>query len=287
MTTGDVSSVAGAGEHWFDSHCHLQDTYRPGGVEAVQAVAQAAAAGVVGLVCVGTDAETSRQAVALVDEVRTAVSGGAVGMDRGSFGAWATVGLHPHDASKGLDEVEEVLDDALARHPGVVVAVGECGLDYHYDHSPRPAQRQMFAAQLALAKRRDLTLVVHTRDAWDDTLDILHSGDRPERVVVHCFTGGANEARRCLDLGAFLSFSGIVTFKTADDVRAAAALCPPDRLLVETDAPFLAPVPHRGEDNRPALVTVVGEAVATVKGVSPYELAESSRAATHAAFALP
>jgi TatD DNase family protein len=286
MTTDDVSSTAGADERWFDSHCHLQDTYRPGGVEAVPAVAQAAEAGVVGLVCVGTDAETSRQAVALVDEVRAAVSAGTVAAGSGSFGAWATVGLHPHDASKGLDEVEEVLDGALARQPGVVVAVGECGLDYHYDHSPRPAQREMFAAQLALAKQRDLTLVVHTRDAWDDTLDILHSADRPERVVVHCFTGGADEARRCLDLGAFLSFSGIVTFKTADDVRAAATLCPPERLLVETDAPFLAPVPHRGEDNRPALVTVVGAAVAALKGVSHHELAESSRAATHAAFAL-
>jgi TatD DNase family protein len=196
------------------------------------------------------------------------------------------VGLHPHDASKGLEEVEGVLDEALARQPGVVVAVGECGLDYHYDHSPRPAQREMFAAQLALAKSRDLTLVVHTRDAWDDTLDILHSAERPERVVVHCFTGGADEARRCLDIGAFLSFSGIVTFKTADDVRAAATLCPSDRLLVETDAPFLAPVPHRGEDNRPALVTVVGEAVASLKGVAPHEVAHSSRAATLAAFAL-
>jgi len=106
------------------------------------------------------------------------------------------------------------------------VAVGECGLDYHYDHSPRPIQREMFAAQVALAKRRELTLVVHTREAWDDTLDILSTADRPERVVVHCFTGGPDEARRCLALDAFLSFSGIVTFKSADDVRAAAGAVP-------------------------------------------------------------
>jgi TatD DNase family protein len=252
----------------------------------MDAVAQAAGADVVGLVCVGTDAETSRQAVALVDEVRTAVAGAGAGVPVG-FGAWATVGLHPHDASNGVAEVVGVLEDALANHPGTVVAVGECGLDYHYDHSPRAVQREVFAAQVALAKSRDLTLVIHTRQAWDDTFDILTGAERPDRVVMHCFTGGPEEARRCLDLDAYLSFSGIVTFKYADDVRAAAALCPFDRLLVETDAPFLAPVPHRGEDNRPAFVPLVGAAVAAVKGVTPAALARSSRAATATAFALP
>jgi TatD DNase family protein len=285
MTVGGASVGVGGDGRWIDSHCHLQDTYRPGGVDILHAVQLAAAAGVVGLVCVGTDAETSRQAVALAVEVRAAAESNSAAVPA-DFGAWATVGLHPHDASQGLGEVEQVLDDALAAHPGVVVAVGECGLDYHYDHSPRPVQRQMFAAQLALARSRDLTLVVHTRDAWDDTLDILSGADRPARVVVHCFTGGSDEARRCLDLDAFLSFSGIVTFKTADDVRAAAALCPLDHLLVETDAPFLAPVPHRGEDNRPALVPVVGVAVAAVKAVTPDTLAASSSAAARAAFAL-
>ncbi len=234
----------------------------------------------------GTDAETSRQAVDLVSEVRAAAGSEPVAAVPEDFGAWATVGLHPHDASHGLSEVERVLDDALARRPSLVVAVGECGLDYHYDHSPRPAQREMFAAQAALAKSHDLTLVVHSRAAWDDTLDILTTVDRPDRVVMHCFTGGPDEARRCLDLDAFVSFSGIVTFKNADDVRAAAALVPLDRLLVETDAPFLAPVPHRGEDNRPALVSLVGMAVAAVKGVVTDELAASSRAATRVAFAL-
>jgi TatD DNase family protein len=144
----------------------------------------------------------------------------------------------------------------------------------------------MFAAQVALARRLALTLVVHTRNAWDDTLDILRAENRPERIVLHCFTGGPEEARRCLDLDAFLSFSGIVTFKSADDVRAAAALCPLDRLLVETDAPFLAPVPHRGESNRPALVPVVGEAVAAVKAMAPEDLAASSMSAARRAFAL-
>ena len=165
--------------------------------------------------------------------------------------------------------------------------MGECGFDYHYEHSPRGAQRLAFAAQVDLARRRGLTLVVHSRDAWDDTLDVLCAEGPPERTVLHCFTGGPAEARRCLDAGAYLSFSGIVTFKAADDVRAAAALCPLDRLLVETDAPFLAPVPHRGRENRPAWVAVVGAAVAEVKGMAPDALARASAAATRAAFALP
>jgi TatD DNase family protein len=288
MTLSEVSEVSEGPTvvgRWIDSHCHLQDGYRPGDIDALQVVADAAAAGVVGLVCVGTDARTSRQAVDFVEQVRTAGRSGEAAVPA-EFGAWATVGLHPHDASNGLGEVETVLADAVGRNPGVVVAVGECGLDYHYDHSPRPAQREMFAAQVALAQRSGLTLVVHTRDAWDDTLDILNAESRPERIVLHCFTGGPEQARRCLDLDAFLSFSGIVTFKSADDVRAAAALCPVDRLLIETDAPFLAPVPHRGEDNRPALVSVVGETVAAVKSMTVEDLAASSTAAARRAFAL-
>src|SRR5207247_6726364 len=133
-------------------------------------------------------------------------------------------------------------------------------------------QRSVFAQQIALAFERNLALVVHTREAWDDTFDILESEGVPPRTVLHCFTGGPDEARRGLDVGAYLSFSGIVTFKGADDVRAAAALCPLDRLLVETDAPYLAPVPHRGQPNRPAWVRVVGEAVAAVRGCPPGEV---------------
>jgi TatD DNase family protein len=165
------------------------------------------------------------------------------------------------------------------------VAVGECGLDYHYDHSPRAVQRDVFAAQVDLARARSLPLVVHTREAWDDTFDIL-AASKPERLVFHCFTGGPNEARRCLDLGAYLSFSGIVTFANAHDVRQAAALCPLDRLLVETDAPFLAPVPHRGRANQPAFVSLVGEAVAAVKGVSANVLANFSTSSAISVFAL-
>jgi TatD DNase family protein len=222
------------------------------------------------LVCVGTDVEQSRQALALAgDEV------------------WATVGLHPHDAAQGVEGVAALLDEVVEPGRSSLVAVGECGLDYHYDHSPRATQRDAFAAQVALAHRHGLALVVHSREAWDDTLAILESEAVPERTVFHCFTGGASEARRCLDLGGFLSFSGIVTFKGADDVREAAALCPAERLLVETDSPFLAPVPHRGRPNEPAFVPLVGAAVAEVRGEAAEDVATSSWAATAAAFALP
>jgi TatD DNase family protein len=247
------------------------------------ALAEAAAVGVRGVVCVGTDAETSRQAVALAASVRGSGPGGA---GPGRLGAWATVGLHPHDASRGLAEVETTLNEVLAEQPGVVVAVGECGLDYHYDHSPRAAQREVFAAQSAWAIERGLALVVHCRDAWDDTFDVLRTAGPPGRTVLHCFTGGPDEARRFLEIGAYLSFSGIVTFKGASEIRDAAALCPLDRLLVETDAPFLAPVPHRGKENRPAWVVEVGHAVAAVKGCTPDALAASSSAATRSVFAL-
>ena len=134
---------------------------------------------------------------------------------------------------------------------------------------PEPVQREAFAAQIGLAAELDLTLVVHTREAWDDTFDILASEGPPARWVLHCFTGGPAEAERGLEMGAMLSFSGIVTFKSADDVRAAAVACPLDRLLVETDSPYLAPVPYRGRPNSPALVPVVGAAVAAVRGDGP------------------
>ena len=237
---------------WTDEHCHLGDgTDR--WPDAAEAIAEARAAGVERMITVGCDRATSRIAISIASA---------------HDGVWATAGVHPHDASQGLDGIEELLSDPT------VVAVGECGLDYHYDHSPRDVQREVFAAQVAMAARHDLALVVHSRDAWEDTFAILAAEGVPDRTVLHCFTGGPDEARRCLDLGAYLSFSGIVTFPGAPEVREAAALCPPDRLLVETDSPFLAPVPHRGRPNRPALVPVVGAVVAEVRGVPVEDVSE-------------
>ena len=159
-----------------------------------------------------------------------------------------------------------------------VVAIGECGLDHHYDHSPGPAQAEAFRVQIRLAHELDRTLVIHTREAWDETFAILDDEGVPSRTVFHCFTGGPDEARACLDRGAALSFSGIVTFKTADDVRAAAAITPSDRMLVETDSPYLAPVPHRGQPNRPAWVAVVGAGLAAARAESVRTVADATRA---------
>jgi TatD DNase family protein len=236
---------------WDDSHCHLDPA------TAAEHVSEARAAGVERIVNVGTDVDGSRAAV------ETA---------RRFDGVWATAGVHPHEARHGLDGLDAVLGE-----PGVV-AVGECGLDYHYDHSPRAVQRSVFAEQIALAHRHALALVIHTREAWDDTFAILATEGAPQRTVFHCFSGGPGEAERALEIGACLSFSGIVTFKNATGIREAVALVPIDRVLVETDSPYLAPVPHRGRPNRPAWVVEVGRAVAEVRGAAVGDVAAAVRA---------
>lgn len=248
MTT---SREGAPGPEWFDQHCHLPDS------GAASVVDDARAAGVVGMVDVGCDVAGSLSAISRA---------------RSLSGVWATAGVHPHEASGGIEGLEALLTCVE------VVAVGECGLDYHYLHSPEVAQREVFAAQVGLAHQHGLALVVHTRDAWADTFAILEAEGVPERTVIHCFSGGPDEARRCLDLGASLSFSGIVTFASALEVQAAAVLCPDDRLLVETDSPYLAPVPHRGRPNRPALVAVVGARLAELRGVGPGWMAALTRA---------
>jgi TatD DNase family protein len=255
---------------WIDSHCHLQDAD-----DLSLALTRAREVGVEGFICIGTTEETSREAVRIATE-------------HAGENVWATVGLHPHEASAGTASVASVLAEHASgeRRAGSVVAVGECGLDYHYEYSPRDAQRQSFAEQIALAKELDLCLVIHTREAWDDTFEILTSEGVPQRTVIHCFTGGVVEARRCVDLGAYLSFSGIVTFKNANDVRDAAVYCPDDRLIVETDAPYLAPVPYRGKPNEPSFVSIVGSAVAELRGCPSEDLAELTRANTVRAFEL-
>jgi TatD DNase family protein len=237
---------------WTDDHCHLPEEPE----RAAPFIAAAAEVGVVRMVTVGCDVGQSAAYQRLA-----AANPGVV---------WATAGVHPHDSKDGIEGLEDLLD-----RPGVV-AVGECGLDYHYDHSPRDVQREVFAAQIALAHTHDLALVIHTREAWDDTFAILDEGGVPPRTVFHCFSGGPEEARACLDRGALLSFSGIVSFPSAGDLRAAAALCPAERLLVETDSPYLAPVPHRGKKNQPAWVTLVGEAVAAARGERVEAVAEAT-----------
>lgn len=250
---------------WVDSHAHLWSL----SVDADAALDRARAAQVDGVVCVATDAVSAEACIAIAtrhDDV------------------WATAGLHPHDATRLDDEWDMI---AALASSATVVAVGETGLDFYYEHSPPEIQEASFRRHIALAKALDRALVVHTRDAWPDTFRILGDEGPPARTVFHCFTGGPDEARRALDLGAWLSFSGIVSFRNADPVRAAAALTPLTRLLVETDAPYLAPVPHRGRENEPALVPVVGAALAAAKGLEPAAIATATAAAATAVFGLP
>jgi TatD DNase family protein len=250
----------------IDSHAHLADRAFEGDLEAV--IARARAVPLAGILCIvdPSDDDEARRAsgvLALWDAIRT------------------TSGVHPHRAAAfaaAPDAAARLADARLAAEP-LVRAIGEVGLDYHYDFAPRDAQRAVFAAQIGLACDRGLPLVVHTREADDDTIALLRGeGGGRARGVFHCFSGGAQLARRVLDLGFYLSFSGIVSFPKAGAVREAAALVPLDRVLVETDCPYLAPVPHRGTRNEPARVRDVVRALAESRG----EDAETVAAATTA-----
>lgn len=248
---------------WIDDHCHLDRDP----VRAAEQVAAAAEVGVERLISVGCDVSQSADYIEIARRHPGVV--------------WATAGVHPHDAKDGIGGLEALLVEPE------VVAVGECGLDFHYDHSPRDQQADVFAAQIALALAHDLALVIHTREAWPETFDILAAEGVPPRTVFHCFSGGPDEARRCLDLGGVLSFSGIVSFPSATDLHAAARLCPLDRLLVETDSPYLAPVPHRGKKNQPAWVVDVAAALATVKAVALQDVASATWGTARATYGLP
>jgi TatD DNase family protein len=243
---------------WIDSHCHLQLDLKEGDT-AGAAVARAVEAGVERMICIGTDVATSHQAVELAAAYPV---------------VWATVGLHPHDASRLAAEWDGLIE--LSRSDRVV-GVGESGFDLYYRHSEPDQQEEAFRAHLRLARDAGLALVIHSRDAWDETFSVLESEGVPPRTVFHCFTGGPREAERALALGAHLSFSGIVSFRNAEPVRQAAGLTPPERLLVETDSPFLAPVPHRGRTNEPAYLPAVGAAVAAARGSTPAEIAALTR----------
>ena len=238
---------------WVDTHCHVTYEDIPGGADA--ALVAAREAGVKRMITIGTDVATSRAAIDLAAKHKD---------------VWGTVGLHPHDAKHGLDGLHELINQPR------VVAIGECGLDYFYDHSDRAVQREIFAAQIALAHEHNLALVIHTREAWDETFEILDSCGVPKQTIFHCFTGSPVEAKKCLDRDAFISFSGIVTFKKAQEIRDAAKICSPEKMLVETDSPFLAPVPHRGISNQPAYLVDVGACLAQVRNVSINEIANQT-----------
>jgi TatD DNase family protein len=244
-----------------DSHCHLADpVFAPDLDEVVE---RAREAGITHVLCVlaagdgGEEAQAGRLAAIF-------------------SGARFAVGVHPHQAHEcaAPGRASELVRAAFEANP-LVRAVGEIGLDYHYDFSPRAVQRLVFAEQVALARELNRPVIIHTREAEEDTFDILHSEGRGQVAgVFHCFTGEVAMARRALDLGFVLSFAGIITFPKSQSLRDAAAIVPDDRLLAETDSPYLAPVPHRGSRNEPAHVRHVVETLARVRASEPDHVAD-------------
>lgn len=249
----------------FDSHCHL---FLMDG-DPAEAVARARAAGLAGLVCVGIDAESSRRSRELADSLA---------------GVFATAGVHPHEA-RAFDAAAGAAIEELAHDPRVV-AVGETGLDHYRMRSPAEDQERTFRAHCALAREIGKPVVVHVRDAWDDVLRVLEE-EAAEHVVLHCFSGDAAVAREVAARGFFCSFAGNVTYPKNAVLRQAAAEVPADLLLVETDSPFLAPQALRGQDNAPANLGHVVEALAEARGEEASELAGRTTANARRAFRLP
>ena len=242
-----------------DSHCHLD--FPNFAADREQVFARAWDGGVRHLLAIGSGAGTQRLRAGL-------------DMAEGRDWVWATVGIHPHDASAVTDAHFDELT-ALASNPRVV-ALGELGLDYHYDNSPRDIQRQVFLRQLDLAEQFRLPIVIHCRDAWDDCMRIIE--DRWKRTslggILHCFSGTLDDARRGLDCGFYISFAGNITFPKAGNLREVAIQILRDRLLIETDSPFLSPVPNRGKRNEPANVRLVAQQIAALQGLASEQVGE-------------
>ena len=244
-----------------DSHCHLDDARFADDLDAV--IERAAVAGVTRILSIGT-------------------GDGPPGIDcavriAGRYeSVWASIGVHPHDAAKVTPQTFDDLR-ALADNPKVV-AFGDIGLDYHYDFSPREAQRDVFLEQLKIADDLRLPIVIHTREAWEDTVELLSRQPAGSTGIMHCFTGTPEQAQQALALGLHLAFGGALTFKNASNIRESARITPDDRLLVETDAPWMAPIPHRGKRNEPALMTETVRKLAEVRGTTPARIAEITTA---------
>lgn len=236
------------GVMWVDSHCHLQLT------DQEPSVLLARAPDVDWLVVPGIDTASSAAAIVLADRYPDRIV--------------ATVGLHPHEAHKWVVERPSIVDQA-----GRAVAIGEIGLDFYRDLSPRHQQLEAFADQLDLAADLAKPAIVHCRDAFRQVYEVIEAKAMGERVVMHCWTGGARWTSRFLELGVMISFAGPIAFTTGDTVRRAAAVVPPERAMVETDTPYLSPPPHRGEPNEPARVALVGAALAGVWGTTDLEVA--------------
>lgn len=251
-----------------DSHCHLD--YKGLGEQQADVLARARDAGVVAMLNIATREREWDQVLATAERERD---------------VWATVGIHPHEADEH-PHIDTAKLMERAAHPRVV-GIGETGLDYYYDHSDRARQQASFRSHIAASRDTGLPLIVHTRDAEEDTAAILT--DEMEKGgysgVIHCFTASGEFADKALDLGFYISISGIVTFRNAHDLQQTAARLPLDRLLIETDAPFLAPVPHRGKTGEPAFVADTCRFLAQLRGQDPEALAEATRRNFHQLFA--
>jgi TatD DNase family protein len=251
---------------WIDSHCHLDSTQS----DLTGVLQRAADAGVEGLITLGTDLESSRRAIELASTQPR---------------VWAAVGVHPHEADSfdraAQTEIERLTGEAR------VVAVGEVGLDFYRNLSSPEKQRAAFADQVQIAKRAGKTLVMHVREAYREIFELLLEVGPPKGLVFHCFSGDRDDARRALDLGGFISFAGNVSYKSAEPLREAARSVPLNRLLVETDSPYLAPHPHRGKPNEPAYVTEVGRALAQAVGKPVEVIAEATSQNAAEVFNLP
>jgi TatD DNase family protein len=255
----------------IDTHCHLADVKFRGDIEAV--IARASAAGVAQIVSVG--------AIGPIENDRLTVE-----IAERHDNVFAAVGVHPHDAKDCTAERIAQLRSLAASKK--VVAIGESGLDFHYMHSPREAQEASLRAHLALAGELDLPLVIHCREAEQRLVEIVReSGIPPRGGVIHCFTGDSNAAREFLALGFCISFSGIITFKNSAPIREAASIIPDDRVMVETDAPYLAPEPYRGKRNEPAYVTRTLELLANLRRIDPSTLGAQVIANAARVFGLP
>ncbi len=239
---------------WFDSHCHLYDVEEHQPLSDV--LERVRADEVVGVVVPGVDVASSWRAIELA----------------ANEGVWAAAAFHPTGVKGWDDAWAEPIDELLADER--VVAVGESGIDLYWDKSFVDDQMRAFDAHIDLAKKHDKALVIHTRDSINEALDALERRRPPTKLIFHCWSGDGDQLARALALGSFISFAGNVSFKRAENLREVAAAVPDDRLLIETDAPYLTPEPHRGKKNEPAFVRFVGDAVAAARGVEPAEVAQ-------------
>ena len=253
----------------FDSHCHLENGRFEEDLPEV--MARMKDAGVNRCILAGSDMETSEQIVALTKE---------------HAHVYGVVGIHPHDAKTWTDDCAERLAQWVKEER--IVGIGEIGLDYYYDHSPRDVQKEVFVKQLLLARELEMPAVFHVRDAHGDVLDLLRANrSQLPAGVVHCYSGSVESAREYLDMGFYISFAGPITFKNANKLLDAAKYVPADRILVETDSPYLAPVPMRGRRNEPTFVQYVAQTIAELRGVSAQEMAQTAFENTCRLFGIP